>query len=266
MISYVGKMKEFRRAIPWTDDDAAGYGDSYGNYEKLTIAGNTFDYPALHGRAIMKAGYSFVSTSSAALADAAVSPDAYCAIDVILGKQKQSKMGRIGAIKGFDFKTFTPEMQQILTDYCKAGGRVFVSGSYVATDLFQHPLVKAEDADKKFAREILKYEWRDDKAACEGGIKSVVSPLTAERTQYSYYNKPNEESYVVESPDAIVPADPAAYTCFRYSENNLPAGVVFGGNETDKWRTVVLGFPFESVKGEAQRNLMMQQILDYLVK
>lgn len=266
MISYVGKMKEFRRAIPWTDDDAAGYGDSYGNYEKLTIAGNTFDYPALHGRAIMKAGYSFVSTSSAALADAAVSPDAYCAIDVILGKQKQSKMGRIGAIKGFDFKTFTPEMQQILTDYCKAGGRVFVSGSYVATDLFQHPLVKAEDADKKFAREILKYEWRDDKAACEGGIKSVVSPLTAERTQYSYYNKPNEESYVVESPDAIVPADPAAYTCFRYSENNLPAGVVFGGNETDKWRTVVLGFPFESVKGEAQRDLMMQQILDYLVK
>ena len=70
---------------------------------------------------------------------------------------------------------------------------MFVSGSYVASDLFQHPQVKAEDADKKFAREILKYEWRDDKAACEGGIKSVVSPLTAERTQYNYYNMPIEE-------------------------------------------------------------------------
>ena len=94
----------------------------------------------------------------------------------------------------------------------------------------------------------------------------MVSPLTAERADYTYYNKPNEESYVVESPDAIVPADPAAYTCFRYTENNLPAGVVFGGNDTDKWRTVVLGFPFESIKGEAQRNTMMQQVLDYLIK
>ena len=266
MISYVGKMKEFRRAIPWTDDDASGYGDSYGNYEKMVIKGNTFDYPALHGKAIMKAGYSFVSVSRDALDKAALTTDAYSAVDIILGKQKQSKMGRLGAVKGIDFKTFDTGMQQALTAYCKAGGRVFVSGSYVATDLFQNPLVKAEDSDKQFARDILKYEWRDDKAACEGGIKSVVSPLTAERGSYSYYNKPNEESYVVESPDALVPADPAAYTCFRYSENNLPAGVVFGGNDTDHWRTVVLGFPFESIKGEAQRDKMMQQILQYLLK
>ncbi len=267
MISYVGKMKEFRRAIPWTDDDASGYGDSYGNYEKLVIKGNTFDYPALHGQSILKAGYSFVSVSKAALADHAyMNADLYSAVDIILGKEKQSKMGRIGAVKGFDFKTFDQTMQQAITDYCKAGGRVFVSGSYVATDIFQNPLIKAEDADKKFAREILKYEWRDDKAACEGAIKTVASPLTEERADYSYYNKPNEESYVVESPDAIVPADPAAYTCFRYSENNLPAGVVFGGNETDKWRTVVLGFPFESIKGETQRDKMMMQVLNYLIK
>ena len=169
-------------------------------------------------------------------------------------------------LKDVKTSTFDQTMQQAITDYCKAGGRVFVSGSYVATDIFQNPLVKAEDADKKFAREILKYEWRDDKAACEEAIKTVASPLTEERADYSYYNKPNEESYVVESPDAIVPSDPAAYTCFRYSENNLPAGVVFGGNNTDKWRTVVLGFPFESIKGEAQRDKMMQQVLNYLIK
>ena len=54
-------MKEYRRSIPWMDDDASGFGDSYGNYETQVIAGNTFDYPAIHGAAILKAGYSFVS-------------------------------------------------------------------------------------------------------------------------------------------------------------------------------------------------------------
>ena len=40
-ISYIGKMKEFRRSIPWMDDDASGFGDCYGNYETQVIAGNT---------------------------------------------------------------------------------------------------------------------------------------------------------------------------------------------------------------------------------
>lgn len=54
-------MKEFRRQIPWMDDDASGFGDSYGTHETMVIAGNSFDYPAVHGEAILKAGYSFVS-------------------------------------------------------------------------------------------------------------------------------------------------------------------------------------------------------------
>lgn len=66
-ISYIGKMKEYRRSIPWMDDDASGFGDSYGNYETQVIAGNTFDYPAIHGAAILKAGYSFVSVSNESL-------------------------------------------------------------------------------------------------------------------------------------------------------------------------------------------------------
>lgn len=267
MISYVGPMKEFRRKLPWTDDDAAGFGDSYATCEKLVIAGNTFDYPATHGQALLDNGLSFVSVSRAAIAAGfAMDDNAYSAVDIILGKQKQSKMGRIGAIKGIDFKTFDEPLQKALTDYCKAGGRVFVSGSYVATDLWQNPIVEAKSEDKDFARNILKYEWRDDKAAVGGEIKTMASPLTEQRTDYAYYNRPNEEGYVVESPDAIVPADSCAYTAFRYSENNLSAGVVFGGSKDDHWRTVVLGFPFESIKGEAPRSKMMGQIMQFLLK
>ena len=173
-------------------------------------------------------------------------------------------MGRIGAVKGLDFKTFPKPLQQAITTYCQAGGRIFVSGSYVGTDLWQNPIAKADKEDIAFARKILKYQWRNDKASTEGEITTVVSPLTDKRLRMEYFNRPNEQSYVVESPDAIAPADPCAYTAFRYPENNKSAGVVFGGNETDRWRTVVLGFPFEAVKGEAQRDELMKMVMEYL--
>ena len=60
-ISFIGSQYEFRRPTPYADDDAAGFGASRADYEKEVIAGNTFDYPALHGRSIVSAGYSFVS-------------------------------------------------------------------------------------------------------------------------------------------------------------------------------------------------------------
>jgi hypothetical protein len=40
------------------------FGDSYGDYERQVIGGNTFDYPAVHGSSILKAGYSFTSCSN----------------------------------------------------------------------------------------------------------------------------------------------------------------------------------------------------------
>ena len=265
-INYIGKMKEFRRSIPWTDDDSGGFGDSYGNYEKMVIAGNTFDYPALHGKCIMDAGFSFVSASkSAAIAGHLLNTRDYCAVDLILGKEKQTKMGRPG-VTPLKFKTFDADLQKSITDYCKAGGRIFISGSYVASDLWFNPLAPARDSDKIFAQKILKYKWRDNRAAIEGKVKYVASPLTTQQEEFCYYNKPNETSYVVESPDAIEPADSCAYTALRYSENNLSAGVVFGGSEQDHWRTVIFGFPFESLKGDAVRSSMMKKILNFLLK
>lgn len=266
LISYTGRMKEFRRSIPWTDDDSGGFGDSYGNYEKLVIAGNNFDYPALHGEAILKAGYSFVSASKAAACEKKLADtDKYAAIDLILGKEKQTKMGRPGVVP-LRFKTFDDDLQQALTNYCQTGGKVFVSGSYVGSDLWFNSLSTAKDNDKAFAQNILKYKWRNNRAAVEGTIETVASPFTEKKVILIYYNKPNEESYVVESPDAIEPADSCAYTAFRYSENKLSAGVVFGGSEKDHWKTVVLGFPFESIKSSDQRDALMQNILLFLCK
>ena len=266
-ISYIGKMKEYRRSVPWMDDDASGFGDSYGNYEAQVIAGNTFDYPAIHGAAILKAGYSFVSASNESLSPAPagkgevstpVDMREYKYVDLILGKQCQTKMGR-GGVKPLEFKTFSKPMQEAIAVYCRQGGNIFVSGAFVGTDLWDNRLATADEADKKFATEVLKYKWRVGQAAAMGKVKSVASPFPALTGNYTYYNEPNADSYVVESPDAIEPATQDAHTIMRYSENNLSAGVAYQGD----YKTCVLGFPFESIRTDSEREALMNAVLTF---
>lgn len=255
-ISYIGSMKEFRRAIPWMDDDASGFGDSYANYETMVIAGNTFDYPAAHGAAILHAGHSFVSCSNEAVESGVVNLNNYKIVDLILGKQRQVKMGR-GGVTPNEFKTFTKEMQHAITAYCKAGGHIFVSGAFVGTDLWDNP--DATKEDKEFATNVLKYKWRVGQAATMGKVKSVASPYNQFDGNYSYHHELSQEAYVVESPDGVIPAGDGAYTIFRYSENNISAGVAYEGD----YKTCVLGFPFESLRTTAEKERLMKAILTF---
>ena len=57
--------------------------------------------------------------------------------DLILGKECQTKIGR-GGVKPVEFKTFSQAMQQAIKAYCQQGGNIFVSGSYVGTDLWSN--------------------------------------------------------------------------------------------------------------------------------
>lgn len=258
-ISYIGSMKEFRRNIPWMDDDASGFGDSYANYETTVIAGNMFDYPAIHGEAILKAGYSFVSSSNESIENNSIPMNDYAFVDLILGKEKQTKMGREG-ITPLKFKTFSAEMQKAIRSYCESGGNIFISGAYVGSDLWDNP--KANKEDKTFATDILKYKWRVGQAALTGKIKSVASPFNMIKGKYNYYNTLNSKSYVVESPDALEPSSKEAYTIFRYTENNLSAGIAHAGN----YKTCILGFPFEAVRTTNEREKLMKSILSFFAE
>ena len=257
-ISYIGQMREFRRAVPWMDDDASGFGDSYGDYETKVIAGNTFDYPSVHGAAILKAGYSFVSCSDEAVESGLVALKDYQVVDLILGKECQTKMGR-GGVTPLQYKTFTQPMQQAIADYCGQGGNIFVSGAFVGTDLWDNRLATPEEADKKFATEVLKYKWRVGQAAKMGKVKAVASPFPSLTGEYTYHHELNEDSYVVEAPDAIEPATKDAYTVMRYSESNLSAGVAYQGD----YKTYIMGFPFEAVRTEAEREALMNAVLNF---
>lgn len=254
---FIGPQHEFRRVIPWMDDDASGFGDSGANYETTAIAGNTFDYPFIHGQAFAEAGYSFVSSSVAAIENKSLSLNSYSIVDWILGKQREWSVAR-GA-KPPRFKTFSQSNQEAITDYCNNGGSIIVSGAFVGTDLWDNPYASAED--REWAQNTLRYKWRNNYGAVTGEVKAVASPFPSVQGNWSYYNTLNSESYVVEYPDAIEPADGNAFTVFRYSENNLSAGVIYKG---EQYGTAILGFPIEAVKGTENRNKLVKGLVDAL--
>lgn len=253
-ISFIGSQYEFRRPAPYADDDAAGFGASRADYEKEVIAGNTFDYPALHGRSIVSAGYSFVSCSNESVIDDEVNLGDYRAVDLILGKQRETVLAR-GACPP-EFRAFPPELQLALADYCNGGGNLLVSGAYVGSDLWESDTT---GASKEFAANTLKFKLRTGRAAVRGSVRSVASPYKTLKGDYDYNHELNGDCYVVESPDAIEPAADGAFTVFRYAENNLSAGVAYKG----AYKVCTLGFPFETVLTDERRDSLMRGILEF---
>ena len=260
-ISYIGQMKEFRRSIPWMDDDASGFGDSHADQEDRVIAGNTFDYPFVHGQALLALGCSFTSCSNESIEEEEVNMSDFRMVDLILGKQCQTKIGN-GKTFPLEFKTFSPAMQQQITRYLQQnGGHFFTSGAYVGTDLWDNPLVQPTDSDKKFAQDVLKFKWRANQAAKGGGIKQVRSVFGPAEGFYNYSDTLNAQCYIVESPDAIEPACTEAHTIFRYAQNNLSAAVGYKG---EKYATFIMGVPFETITDEQRRKELMHTILSCL--
>lgn len=259
-ISFIGDQFEFRRNIPWMDDDAAGFGASRANYETKVIAGNTFDYPALHGEAIIAAGYSFVSASRAAIENGAVRMADFKFVDLIMGKQKECVCG--AEHKQKKFKAYTPELKKAIKELTEAGGSIFISGAYVATEL--HNVEDPDKNDINFGADVLGFKWRVDQASVTGEAYQVPTKFKAlTGGKYNYSNTLNEDMYCVESPDSMYPSDDKGAVFMRYGENNLVAGIV---SNRGSYRTCVLGFPFETIKESKSRDALMMQVMNFLNK
>lgn len=261
-ISFIGSQFEFRRDIPWMDDDAAGFGASRSNYEDKVVAGNTFDFVRTHGQAIIAAGRGFISSSVGAYAASPVAGQPKT-VDLILGKQKETARSR--GVYGTNFKTFPTTLQNKIAAAAAAGTSFFVSGAYVATDLWDnlHSTPEVAEADQKFATEVLGYHWRVGQASVTGEAYEVPCRFKQfTGGKYTFFNVLNSDCYAVESPDSFYAADPkTGCTIMRYSENNLVAGTACA---FPAYRTVVVGFPFETIRCADARNSLMSQILNFL--
>ena len=254
-VSYVGAQYDYDRTNPWTDDDAPGWGASYSDYETRTVMGNSFDNVYLHGKSIVRAGYSYVSSSLFAVEQNSVSLGGYELVDLILGEQKRSVFARDSS--NWEYKTFSLNLQAAVRQYCQGGGKLLVTGAHVGSDLLG---TMETTADKRFGAEVLHISSRTDRASRRGEVKWVYSPISREHGDYVFATEPNEKVNGVKSADGIEPVGLGAYTVMRYKENNISAAVGY----RSVYNSIVLGFPFESIVDEYSRDALMRALLDFL--
>ena len=260
-INYLGSQYEFRRSIEWKDDDSPGFGASRSDHETMNVAGNTFDYPAVHGDALMNAGYSFVSCSQQALENGYNTGD-YRLMDLILGKQKEISTG--SGLKPTRFKIYTTGLMNALRDFTGRGGSVVMSGSYVGSDLWDNAAGNNDLQGQAFVKEVLGFEGLQGRASLDGTVITVDCPdsnLAEKGKCWEFVNRLNDYMYAVESPDAIRASDNKGFTWLRYGENGLPAAIA---SDRGAYRTVVLGFPLESMTYSTDLTSLLGRILDYL--
>ena len=109
---------------------------------------------------------------------------------------------------------------------------------------------------------MLGYSWRVGQAAVTGEAYEVDSRFKAfDGGSFSFYNELNPDFYAVESPDSFFANDKEkGATIMRYGENNLVAGIAYSPGA---YRTVVIGFPFETIKDASHRTRLMGQALNF---
>lgn len=232
--AYCGYQQNFDRSRPGIEDET-GLGYSGNELEGKLIAGNTFDYPFIHGKAIQAAGrYSFVSCSDETIESGSTDLTAYDVVDFLYGA---------------DRKGISPEIREALTRYCNQGGNLLISGAYLSDG-------KSKDAEgKAFCQNVLKY-----------ADQGLTAPLSCEEVsglnvRFRLPRRANETTYAVPQSGYLYPTG-GSFSTFVYTSGNYGAGIAYRGN----YRTFVLGFPFESIPEEGERNHVMKAILGFFEK
>jgi hypothetical protein len=136
------------------------------------------------------------------------------------------------------------------------GKNLFLSGAYLGTDL----LNTGDSTAIKFAKDILHFQWRTGHAVTDGNVYTTDDARPSFGGKFTFNSSYDKDIYKVEAPDAIEPEGSGASTFLRYGENNSSAGVTFRGN----YRSVVCGFPFETIKSPQERKDFMLQVLNFL--
>ena len=261
-ITFVGEMHQFRRGMQWTDDDNPGFGASYSDRAGFPVKGNTFDYPYTHGKAILSAGYPFISCSNDAFCSSEGLTEGIWAIDMICGKQVTTPVGS-GSHED-RFRVFPAEIRQAVTEAASKGINLIVSGANIGTDIYDRVYegVQTDSTERaegsRFAEKVLGYRWMTGFGGRTAQVKTLEDGKTA-----SFCNTQDGPVYCVETPDGIIPSSGNGRTVMRYKDTGISAGTYHQG---EGYRSACFGFPLETLLEESDLKRIMGQTLQFFEK
>ena len=246
-ISYMGRQYDYNKSSVFKDNNAPGLGASYSDMDTLIIAGNTFDYPYIHGCSILKNGYSFVSSSISAFEDDIYELQNFSFIDVILGKQKNLKNEDI----------ITDKTAELLSNYIDNGGNIFISGQYI-TDLAEDE--NCESKFKNFANDYLHFDAVDDTLFLKSGLMEYVQDTLNNNKLIHYQNMPSENIYHVMGPHGILPMNGSDVMYFMMDNGVKNPSCVYSQNHG---KTIVSSVPFEIICKKEDRDAIMLNFMEF---
>jgi hypothetical protein len=146
------------------------------------------------------------------------------------------------------YKTFSAMMRQQLEAYLKKGGRLMTSGAYIGSDM-------TSASERRFLNDVLRLSYG---GSARGTQNSTISGMGM---NFDTYRTLNEQHYAAVAPDVL--QHTAQSICALQYADGRSAAVAYSGRDC---RTFTIGFPFECICREADRNAVMRGILNYLLK
>lgn len=263
-ISFMGEMNTFSKTEEYSSDTNPGFGASFCNNAGKVIAGNTFEYTHVHGKALLKLGYPFQSCSRDVFCkDSTIRNESWCA-DFICGRQVTSVMPDDSE----RFRVFPSELQEAIRHYTSKGGHLIISGAYIGTDVWSklYPVTPNKSRFKKteaFVKDILGYKYGGNYGSKTGCIQMTSGGVLKWKPgkYFNICNTPNKNRYCVENPDAILPASKDASIIARYADTGAPAGIAY---TRDGYKTVCYGFPIETLTTDEDIQTILGSSIGFL--
>jgi N-acetylmuramoyl-L-alanine amidase len=184
---------------------------------------NTFNYAIQHAAAITGFGsdISVDSTTAQAVENGLVSLNRYRAVVWMAGLQ-----AHVNDIGNRQFQALTPAMRNALQNYLQSGGRLFISGGELASDLNRA-------GAGNWLRDVLKVNYVQ-RSAGTNRMRGVSASIMAD-VSTTGFGEVSGAPYLVETPDAIAPWGGSA-PLMRYVSPAVGDQVVDGFDSLGGWR------------------------------
>ncbi len=196
-LGFTGTQFSFDPDSKWLTDDNPGHGASHSDYESKIIAGNTFDFSFVHGKAIKENGFSFCSVSDESVLNGEVELSKYKMVDFIFGEEKKTSSPKYK--DKIRFKVFPVNLREKIDTYLNKGGKIFLSGAYLGTDLYSD----LDSSGIRFANDVLKFKLKTGHAVKTGKVFSVIDNFYPVKNIFEFNTTFNDSIYKVEAPDEL---------------------------------------------------------------